>query len=161
MKVVIEQLPQSLEAFKAMPQFDLSQPENTCALFLCALNLFVQDRELGVEAINLLKGPKPLSPFDINFLRDRVMDKPYLPLIYFEGANPENDYQPDEPLTLLFYEDQRPQDIEAGYLRLYLETSGADSKRAIKLRQKDDQWFIWDYPGIVMDVRKPKKDSDW
>ena len=144
-----------------MPQFDLRQPENTCALFLCALNLFVHDREAGVEAINLLKGPKPLSPFDINFLRDRVMDKPYLPLVYFEGATPDNDYQPDMPLTLKLFEDQRPQDVEPGYLRLYLHTMGADSKRAIQLRQKDNQWFIWDYPGIVMDVRKPKKESDW
>ena len=121
----------------------------------------MHDCDAGVEAINLLKGPKPLSPFDINFLRDRVMDKPYLPLVYFEGATPDNDYQPDMPLTLRLFEDQRPQDVEAGYLRLYLHTAGADSKRAIQLRQKDDQWFIWDYPGIVMDVRKPKKESDW
>lgn len=161
MKVVLEKMPTSLEEFKSMKEMDLSKPENTCAMFLCALDLFVQNRDVGVEAINILKGPVNLNPHEISFLADRVRDKAYLPRIYFEGAKPENNYTPNEPLTLLFYPDGRPQDCEAGYMRLYLQTSGADAKRAIKLRQKDNNWYVWEYPGIVMDVRKPAVEDPW
>lgn len=161
MNLIIEKLPETLEEFQALLQFDLTKPENSCALFLCALNLFTKDQELGITAINLLKGPVVLNPFDISFLKDRLKDKPYLPLAYFDGAIPDNNYQPSLPYTLTFFDDQRPQDIEAGYLRLYLKTAGADSARAIKLREKEGNWYIWDYPGILMDIRKPKKDLEW
>ncbi len=161
MKTVFDKMPANLEEFKAMELMDLTKPENTCTMFLCALQLFVEDREVGVEAINILKGPVALSNYDINFLRDRFMDKPYMPLIYFEGAKPENNYTPDMPYTLEFAEDPRPQDVEEGYVRLYLRTAGADNPRHIKLRQKDGNWYIWDYPGLLMDVRKPAKEDPW
>ena len=161
MNLVMERLPETLEEFQALPEFDLTKPENSCALFLCALNLFTQDDTVGVEAINLLKGPKPLNPFEISFLKDRLQDKPYLPLAYFDGATPDNNYQPDIPYSLALSPDGRPFDLESGYLRLYLTTTGADSPRAIKLREKEGNWFIWEYPGVLMDIRKPKIDLDW
>ena len=67
--------------------------------------------------------PRPLSNYEIQFIRDRLMDKQYLPLAYFDGATPENNYTPSEPYTLRLYADPRPQDCEAGYLRLYLKTA--------------------------------------
>ncbi len=161
MKVIIERLPETLEEFKEMKEMDLTKAENTCLMFLCALNLFVKDRDTGVAAINILKGPVELNSHEINFLKDRFMDKSYLPLAYFAGARPDNNYTPDQPYTLNLYDDPRPQDTEEGYFRLYLETAGADSKRAIKMRKKDDNWYIWEYPAIVMDIRKPKKDDPW
>lgn len=161
MNVIIDQLPAGLEEFLAMKQMDLTAPENTCAMFLCALHLFIQNAEEGIEAMNALKGPAPLSSHDIQFLKDRVMDKPYLAQMYFEGATPDNNYEPDRPLTLKLYDDGRPQDVEEGYLRLYLQTAGADSKRAIKLRAKGDEWLVWEYPGILLDVRKPKQEDPW
>ena len=57
-----------------------------CALFLCALALFDRDKDAGVAAMNLLRGPKPMTPYDCQFLRDRLRGKAYLPLAYFEGA---------------------------------------------------------------------------
>ena len=161
MKVVLDKIPANLEEFKSMKEMDLSKAENTCSMFLCALNLFIKDKDTGVEAINILKGPVNLNPHEISFLADRVRDKDYLGRMYFEGAKPENNYKPHEPFTLLFYPDGRPQDCEPGYMRLYLQTSGADNKRAIKLRQKDGKWYIWEYPGIVMDVRKPAAEDPW
>ncbi len=161
MQVTINQLPTDLASFQATLNMDLSRPEHTCTLFLCALNLFVKDRALGVEAINLLKGPVSLNPHETNFIADRLRDKTYLPLIYFDGARPENNYTPQVPYVLNFYPDPRPQDCETGYVRLYLKTAGADAPRAIKLRQKDQNWYLWEYPGIVMDVRKPAQEDPW
>lgn len=161
MRVIFEKIPLNLEEFEAMGQMDLTKPENTCAMFLCAFNLFVKEKTVGIEAINLLKGPATLNSYEINFLTDRIRDKKYLPMIYFEGAKPENNYTPTLPYTLIFYPDLRPQDCESGYIRLYLKTAGADSPRAIKLRQKDNNWYLWEYPGIFMDVRKPVKEDPW
>lgn len=128
---------------------------------LCALTLFVKDKDLGVEAINILKGPVNLNPHEIAFLSDRFRDQDYLPRIYFEGAKPENNYTPSLPYTLVFHPDGRPQDCEEGYIRLYLASHGADSKRFIKLRKKDNNWYIWEYPGLLMGVRKPVAEDPW
>ena len=74
------------------------QPEYICALFLCALALFDRDKDAGTAAMNLLRGPKPMTPYDCQFLRDRLRGKAYLPLAYFEGATPENGYQPQSAI---------------------------------------------------------------
>ena len=79
--------------------------------------------------MNLLRGPKPMTPYDCQFLRDRLRGKAYLPLAYFEGATPENGYQPHQPYVLNVLADPRPQDVEPGYLRVFLKTAGADSPR--------------------------------
>ena len=84
----VSRLPQSLAELQALPQMDLSTPENTCILFLCGLNLWAADRDAGIAVLNLLRGPRPMLPYDVQFLRDRLRDKPYLPLAYFAGAAP-------------------------------------------------------------------------
>ena len=161
MNVTFNTLPKSLNEFEAAAQIGLLNPENTCALFIAALNLFIQNKEDGVEAINILRGPRPLSNAEVQFLRDRFIDKPYLPLAYCEGATPQNNYTPSIPYTLKFYPDPRPQDCQPGYMRLYLKTTGADSKRGITLRQKGDNWYLWDYPALLMGIRIPAFEDPW
>lgn len=96
--------------------------------------------------MNLLRGPRPMTPYDAQFLRDRLRGKAYLSLVYFEGATPENGYQPRTPCQLNVLADPRPQDLEPGYLRVFLKTAGADSPRPMKLRQKGStgEWFLWE-----------------
>ena len=77
-----------------------------------------------------------MTPYDCQFLRDRLRGKAYLPLAYFEGATPENGYQPRMPYTLNVLSDPRPQDIAGLYAGVSLKTAGADSPRPMKLRQK-------------------------
>ena len=93
MQVVIQKIPENLPEFELLAA-EGRQPERICALFLCALALFDRNKEAGAAAMNLLRGPKPLTPYDCQFLRDRLRGKSYLPLAYFEGATPENGYQP-------------------------------------------------------------------
>ena len=161
MLVTFSSVPATFAEFSALPQTDLSKPENTCAMFLLALNLYTKDKDAGVEAVNLLRGPRPLSNYDIQFLRDRLRDKAYLPLAYFDGATPENTYTPSQPLTLQVLTDPRPQDVEDGYLRVFLKTAGADSPRPIKLRRKGENWYLWEYSSILSGIRIPVKDDPW
>lgn len=92
MQVTIQSIPASLQEFETLAAGG-RQPERICALFLCALALFDKDRDAGTAAMNLLRGPRPMTPYDAQFLRDRLRGKAYLPLAYFEGATPENGYQ--------------------------------------------------------------------
>ena len=140
---------------------DLSRPETTCALFLAAVKLFDQDKDAGTAAMNALRGPRPMSGYDVQFLRDRLRGKSYLPLAYFDGATPQNGYTPTQPYTLQVLPDPRPQDVEPGYLRVYLKTTGADSPRPIKLRQKGNYWYLWEYSSILSGIRMPAAEDPW
>lgn len=161
MKMTVSSVPTTSEEFSTLPQNDLSKPENTCAMFLLALALYLKDSDAGVAALNTLRGPRPLSNYDIQFLRDRLRGKSYLPLAYFDGATPANNYVPSSPLTLEVIADSRPQDVEEGYLRLFLKTAGADSLRPIKLRQKGDLWYLWEYSSILSGIRIPSAEDAW
>ena len=130
MQVKLNTLPATLAEFQALPR---STPEEVCAGFLCALNLYTKSPNDGVAAMDLLRGPRPMTPYDSQFLRDRLRGKEYLPLAYFDGATPQNGYRPTAPYTLTVLPDQRPQDVEEGYLRVFLQTAGADAPRPVKL----------------------------
>ena len=127
MQVTLTHLPDTAAEFEALSR---CAPEEVCACFLCALNLYIKDKDAGVAAMDLLRGPRPMTPYDAQFLRDRLRGKEYLPLAYFEGAAPENSYTPAQPYVLNVLPDPRPQDMEPGYLRLFLRTAGADSHQA-------------------------------
>ena len=161
MKMTVSSVPTTSEEFSALPQNDLSKPEITFVMFLLALALYLKDSDAGVAALNTLRGPRPLSNYDIQFLRDRLCGKSYLPLAYFGGATPANNYVPSTPLSLEVIADSRPQDIEEGYLRLFLKTAGADSPRPIKLRQKGDFWYLWEYSSILSGIRIPSEADAW
>ena len=92
--------------------------------------------------MNLLSGSRTMTPYEQQFLRDRLRGKSYLQLAYFEGATPQNGYQPTVPYVLNVLADSRPQDMEPGYLRVFQKTAGADSPRPIKLRQGFDRRMV-------------------
>ena len=162
MQITIQELPESLQEFEALAGAPRA-PEKICALFLCALSLFDGNQDAGTAAMNLLRGPRPMTPYDQQFLRDRLRGKSYLPLAYFEGATPQNGYQPTAPYVLNVLADPRAQDVEPGYLRVFLKTAGADSPRPMKLRQKGStrEWFLWEYSSILSGIRIPAAEDPW
>lgn len=160
MQVIWNELPNDLTAFTAASA-DLSRPETTCALFLAALQLYLRDTNAGISAVNMLRGPRPMTGYDTQFLRDRLRGKTYLPLAYFEGATPQNNYTPSRPYALQVLPDPRPQDMEPGYLRVYLKTAGADAPRPVKLRQKGSNWYLWEYSSVLSGIRIPAQDDPW
>lgn len=163
MQVSIREIPENLQEFEALAASLRDSQNGVCALFLCALNLFDRNREDGTAAMNLLRGPRPMTPYDIQFLRDRLRGKPYLPLAYFDGATAQNGYTPNKPYVLQVLPDTRPQDVEEGYARVFLKTAGADSPRPIKLRQKPStgEWFLWEYSSVLSGIRIPVSEDPW
>ena len=61
-------LPESLAQLQALPEAALTDPFQTAALTVCALCAYAADKNVGKEMLDWLRGPRPLSPYDISFL---------------------------------------------------------------------------------------------
>ncbi len=160
--IVIDRIPRTIEEFKTMAA-DCKDPFKTVAHTVVALCMYPVNKDLSILMLNYLKGPKPLSTYEIQFLRDRFMGKEYLAASYFNGAVPENNYQPGQPMSINVYETPySASQLNEGYLQLFVKSGGADSPRGVKLRQKPStqQWFLWEY-FLLPDIRKPVKNDDW
>ena len=100
MKITIEQIPDTFEKFEEMADTQRT-PELVCVLFLCALALFIRNREDGIAAMNLYAVPAPCSPWTVSSCRIVCGGKAYLPFAYYEGASPRNNYQPRHTLCVI------------------------------------------------------------
>ncbi len=154
-------LPESVAELKNLPEASLDSPFKTAALTVLALCAYGADKAVGVEMLNFLKGPRPLSNQEISFLDDRFRDSQwYVPFSYFKGATPENNYTPTEPVTLEI-ESNPNSAMNEGYMTLWLKSGGADSPRQITLRMKGDgRWFLWEQY-IMVGIRTPKSQDPW
>ena len=151
---------ESYDEFVSLPEAKMETPFETAAMTVLALCVYPKDRELSIKMLNYLRGPRPLSGMEINFIRDRFMDKDYVPRSYFEGAVPGNDYTPDKPYKITVSDN--PYSYEnKGYAKVFVKSGGADSPREIILREaKDGKWYLWDQ-FILSDVRKPESENPW
>lgn len=157
---VFQTLPTSASELTAMREFDLSDPFSTAALTVAVLCHYEKDPAATAEMLNVLKGPRPLSPFEIQFLRDRLAGKGYKPFSFFAGSSPANNYTPSQPYTVRV-EDNPYSYQNEGYAKLYLRSSGADSPRAVDLRRKGDgRWFLWEQ-FLLSDIRIPANEDPW
>ena len=154
-------LPESLDELQALPEAKLDNPFATAALTVVALCVYAADKNIGIEMLNFLKGPRPLSNMEIQFIDDRLRDgKTYVPFSYFKGATPENDYTPDVPYSITV-ESNAYSDANKGYKKLIIKSGGADTPREVQLRMKGDgQWLLWEQ-FLLPDIRKPKSADPW
>ena len=155
-----EALPETPEALQALPEFEMTDPFMTAALTIAALCRYASSPEDCVKMLDLLRGPRPLSPFDLQFLRDRLTGRPYKALSFFEGAAPSNDYTPSRPYAVTV-EDNPYSYQNDGYATLYLRSGGADNPRPVTLRRRGDgRWLLWEQV-LLADVRPPKSEDPW
>jgi len=163
--VSFDSIPTDLTELKKRPEADLKDPFGVLALFVAALCAYPDNRDSALEMMDYLKGPRPLSTLDKQFLRDRFMDgKDYLGASYFAGACPGNNYTPAEPWTITVEELAHSRDqIEEGYLKLFVTSGGADNPRGVTLRTKPStgEWFIWEFSSLVTGIRIPAAQDEW
>lgn len=160
--VTFSSLPVSLEELKALPMADLKKPEHTAALAVAALCVYPKDREAALAMLDYLRGPRPLSVMEKQFINDRFMDgKDYIPRSYFTGASPQNNYQPEVPYSIRM-SDSHATVAEEGYSILDLYSGGADSARTVTLRLKPStgQWFLWEM-ALLAGIREPAEKDPW
>ena len=120
---VFADYPKNADELKKMPELDFSSPLSTAAFGTgprhdddrrdrhqgqdndgspAMLVLFEYDEspENTIEMLNVLKGPQPMNGMDIQFLRDRIKGRGYIPRSYFEGSSVKNDYTPNVPYKI-------------------------------------------------------------
>ena len=159
--IVFNSLPETLDAFRALPQTAMSTPFMTAAMTVAALCAFPKNRDACYAMLDLLRGPRPLSGMDKQFIRDRFMDGgDCVPRSYFNGATPQNDYTPSQPYTVTVFENPYSYQNE-GYAKLFIRSGGADSPREIVMRlAKDGKWYLWDQ-FLLVGVRQPESADPW
>ena len=173
-----QELPLSVEEMKKMGLADLSSPSRVAALTVVAalrgrlfchtvcpvgavLGLQKQKLDTGRDLIDYLRGPRPLTEYEKQFLRDRLGGKEYVIKSFFQGAVPDNNYTMSKPYTVVV--EDAPQVVsEEGYKRFQLRSGGADNPRTITLRNKPStgEWFLWEQV-LLADIRPPKSQDDW
>ena len=154
-------IPRSVADLKALPESDLSTPFKTCALTMLVLLNYADDVNATIEMLNFLKGPEPMNPYQIQFLKDRLVGKEYVVRSFFEGSSPQNNYIPTEPLKITVYDNPYSYP-EAGWATLHMDSTGADSPRQIKCRLKPstNQWFLVENLALS-DIRTPVAADPW
>lgn len=158
--ITFNKMPESMADFMALPETDLSDPFKTAALTIMAFCYYPSNKDFALEMLSYLRGPRPLSEYDKQFIRDRFMDKDYVPRSYFNGTSPANDYKPSVPYSITLFENPYSY-TDQGYAKLYVNSSGADSPRYVQLRlAKDGKWYLWEQ-FILSDIRQPESSNPW
>lgn len=156
---VFSAIPETPVQLQSIPEAALTSPFQTAALTALVLCRYEADPAGTVEMLNILKGPQPMSPFQVQFLRDRLNGKGYVARSYFAGTSPANNYTPTLPYTVTVFDGPYSYQQE-GYAKLMLRSSGADSPREIQLRRKGEQWFLWENY-LLPDIRVPAALDPW
>ncbi len=158
--IIFNEIPTSLEQFKALPQAALSTPFDTAAMTVLAFCVYPKDKELSLSMIEYLRGPRPLSGMDKSFIADRFRDSDYVPRSYFVGAVPGNDYTPSTPYTIRVSDNPYSYQNE-GYATMYMSSGGADSPRSVQTRlAKDGKWYLGEQ-FILVGIRIPESANPW
>ena len=158
--VVFSEIPATFEDFVNLPQAQMKTPFDTAAMTVAAFCVYPYNKDLSIQMLNFLRGPRPISGVEASFIADRLRDKDYVPRSYFKGATPANDYEPQAPYTVVVSENPYSYENE-GYAKLFVTSGGADSPRAIQLRlAKDGKWYLWEQ-FILADIRQPESANPW
>jgi hypothetical protein len=160
--VTFASLPKSLEEMMKLKEAQLQTPQDTAALTVACLALYPENKEEAIRMLDYLRGPRPLSVMEQQFLRDRFMDgRSYIPYSYFHGASVENNYTPSVPYVIGM-SDSHAAIAEEGYRIMDLKSAGADHARTVTLRLKPStgQWFLFDQ-ALLAQIREPAKNDPW
>lgn len=138
-----------------------TDPFETVALTALILCNYKNDVNATIEMLNVLKGPAPVSQYEIQFLRDRLVGKEYKPYSFFAGATVDNEYTPTVPYTITVTDNPYSYQ-EENYAVLFIQSSGADSPRQVKLRKKPStgEWFLVEQ-FLLSDIRIPTAQDPW
>lgn len=153
-------LPESVAELSAMPEANGSSPYAIAAVTVAILCNYEKNVQATLDMLDYIKGPRPLTPYEKQFLRDRLAGKGYKPFSFFAGSSPQNNYKPSYPYTVTVYDGPYSFN-EEGYAKLSIQSSGADSARPITLRAKGGtQWCLWEQ-FLLADIRIPAADDPW
>lgn len=154
-------LPTNVAELQALPESSLDSAFKTTALTLAALCNYEHNPDATIEMLGFLKGPGEVSGFEKQFIKEHLGSEGYKAYSFFEGATPQNSYKPNVPYKITVIENPYSFDNE-NWATLYLQSSGADNPRPMKLRKKPStgQWFLVEIQCLA-DIRVPVEEDPW
>ena len=158
-------IPTSVDELKALNGGDMKDPFASVAMTVLALNMYYNDKDLGIAAFDYVMGPGELANLQKSGIDDSIRQNgTKVAISYFEGATPDNNYTPKQPLTIKVYEFATSKDVNnEGYLRLFVRSGGADSERLVTIRNKPStgQWFAHEFSSLYLGIKTAKEDDPW
>ena len=158
-------LPKNLQELQALPEASLSDPYSTAALTLAALTRYGTSTTDCIKMLNWLKGPNPISGYETQFIRERLEGSEYIPISYFQGATPQNNYTPNRPYKVTIKTNQHSFRTDGSgheWCTVWVTSGGADNPREISLRKKAStgQWFLNEIR-CLSGIRIPASEDKW
>ncbi len=157
-------LPNNLDELKALSEASMDTPYKTAALSILSLCIYAKNKDEGIKCLNFVRGPhqKPLLPSEIQFFDDRFRDSnggKLIPISYFKGATPENEYTPSKPYTLELFTNSHSYEQDT-YCTLHIYSGGADAERQVQLRVASGTWYLWQQ-FLMVGIKTPKSQNPW
>ena len=158
---IFGEVPANAGELMKLPEATLNSAFKTAALTVLVLCAYERNGESIFEMLNFLKGPETVSEYEKQFIKERLRGKEYKARSFFEGATPENGYQPTKPYKITVSDNPYSYPDE-NWATLYVKSSGADTARGIKLRRKPStgQWFLNEIQ-CLSDIRLPASEDPW
>lgn len=166
-------LPKNVEDLKLIDRSDDNGKFVVVALLLASLKTWKKEdeetcSEMMKELLNSPTVPNNYSNFTKSFVKDRMLQNDkydFLANAYFDGANPDNGYTPNNPLSITLREYPYAPQLSTMYgPNIYVEKivsdfKGADSERSVSVYKdpKDNKWYIWSdsYKSLLVDIKTP------
>lgn len=166
-------LPKNVEDLKLIDRSGDNGKFVVVALLLASLKTWKKEdeetcSEMMKELLNSPTVPNNYSNFTKSFVKDRMLQNDkydFLANAYFDGANPDNGYTPNNPLSITLREYPYAPQLSTMYgPNIYIEKivsdfKGADSERSVSVYKdpKDNKWYIWSdsYKSLLVDIKTP------
>ena len=166
-------LPKNVEDLKLIDRSGDNGKFVVVALLLASLKTWKKEdeetcSEMMKELLNSPTVPNNYSNFTKSFVKDRMLQNDkydFLADAYFDGANPDNGYTPNNPLSITLREYPYAPQLSTMYgPNIYVEKivsdfKGADSERSVSVYKdpKDNKWYIWSdsYKSLLVDIKTP------
>ncbi len=164
-------LPKNVEDLKLIDRSGDNGKFVVVALLLASLKTWKKEdeetcSEMMKELLNSPTVPNNYSNFTKSFVKDRMLQNDkynFLANAYFDGANPDNGYTPNNPLSITLREYPYAPQLSTMYgPNIYVEKivsdfKGADSERSVSVYKdpKDNKWYIWSdsYKSLLVDIK--------
>lgn len=165
MIVKFDKLINSVDELK---EFDRTNPYNVVGILINVISSYdIEDDSNFINELQYLMGEfQPISTLMRQSIKDRMKQNDkyeYIGKSYFKGATPSNDYTPDMPYEIEITSNKYSQ-IENGFMKLFVNSGGADSARGITVRlAKDGNYYVWSdsFMGLLADVRGLESKNPW
>jgi hypothetical protein len=170
--VSVERIPTTIEDFVELRDELAQTPEGGAAVFVAAMNMYVNDPELGIQAFTIAldrsqlqeasdgyKGFRPGFRY-MNLIRSELKQKPYIAPSYFAGTDPGSAYRLPPPPYMIEVHTNPHSDIGPDEKKYFIRSTGADSPRPIYLKKNNREIWKVTNESLILGVRPPEQVID-